>query len=280
MDKEADEEAFDDIFSDTPQDEVDPELAKDLGVEPEKEPEEPQKAEEEKEPEPQVEPEPQAEEKQDHRVPLPELLETRKGKQEAEERARQAEERLQSQGAQLQALQSQLNGFQQAVLSNQQATQPEPAKIDIYEDPEGFQKNLTDSIFTTMRRNMLDASDAAARRYYGSDVVDAAIQAAQASGEIQTLLGDPDPGSAIVEWHKRQKVIQETGGDLEKYRESIETGLREQIKTELLAELGVAQTNEPQPTPPPSLTRTASAGNGAEPVLTDSEAFNDIFGPK
>lgn len=268
-----DEEAFDDIFSDE-------EPSEEAVVEEAAEPEapEPEPVVEEV-PEPEVEavaetpqePEPTEPEKPAHSVPLPELLETRKAKQAAEDQ-------LRARDAELAALKAQFNGFQQALNAKQAPQQPE-TPVDFYEDPEAALKSIEGRVSQQFEDRIAKISYAAAQRHYGKETVDQALHAAINAGLGGQFENQPDPVGAAVEWFQERQIVETTGGNLEKYRETILAEEREKMKAELLAEIGVTPAESNGAKPPPSLTKTPTAGNKVEPVMSDSEAFNDIFAP-
>lgn len=164
------------------------------------EPEEPEQPEAEKP----AEPEP-APKQEDHRVPLSEHLSEREKRQKAEAEARRFRE--------------QLEAFQK-----EKEQKPPP---DMYEDPAGYQQYQQQSIQDTIRATELKFSERFARLKYGDDVYQAAEAAANevmASGAHDPMLAavarSSDPGSALVEWHKRNQTMERLGStDLDTFLE-------------------------------------------------------------
>lgn len=273
-----DQDDFDEIFTDDI-DEVPPELEVK-----EKEPEaEPEKVAKEPDPEPEVkieaepaqstevDPDPEPDKKPAHMVPLPELLEERKARQALEKQATES-------AATVQALQAQMQSIQTAMLSQGAANQPQPEPIDPFEDPEGFKNSIVTQMKQQNFNDLLSLSETTARRHYGSGVVDKAIAAVQASGQLNQFLSQPDPAGAIVEWHKNQQVIHEVGGDLTSYREKLTAELKQSVRDEILVELGMKpKSGNGAATIPASITDATSTAENGTVVPSDAQVFDDIF---
>jgi hypothetical protein len=133
------------------------------------------------------------------------------------------------------------------------------APPDMYSDPEGYANWVTHQAMqraelVTLNRE-LHRSEARARKAHGDDVVQRALETAQQAGIIGQFLEAEDPYADLVSWH----------GDYELARNP--QSLREQIRQELMAELGVQNGGNPAPAArsaprapvPRSLASTASA---------------------
>lgn len=206
-----------------------------------------------------------------HTVPLAELMEVRKARQEADQRVAQLQ-------GQLQAMQNQMSGLQTALATNQQRPE-DTQQIDPLEDPAGFAASIKQELQQTTSQQIQSLSESYARRHYGSEAVDAALQAVASQPQLAAqMVNTPDPYGALVDWHKNQTVLQETGGDLTGYREKIAAEIREQERAKILAELGASGVNPTgKAAPPPSITGATPANGNADPVISDLQAFNEVF---
>ncbi len=166
----------------------------------------------------QVVEQPQAQQppKQEHRVPLPELL--------AEREKRQAAERQTSDLAkQIENLQRQMFAFQQ------QASQPqtEPQRVNLFENPEQWEQHQQRGVQSLLQQQSIHFSEQLARIKYGDELYDAADRAAQAvmmSGHVDPNLAavgrSQNPGVSLVEWYKRKQTLDRLGGmDVDKFIE-------------------------------------------------------------
>jgi hypothetical protein len=147
---------------------------------------------------------------------------------------------------------SDLNAKFDALLALQQrqpAPKPEdtakPKAPDLFEDPNAFAEHLNKSVaekFDAFQKQMRDrevnASIESARARHGEAFSNAwkAIETLPKSPEtvqlIQRLEASPNPGEAIVLWHKRNQAIREVGDDLDGYK----ARLAEKTRTELMAD--------------------------------------------
>lgn len=105
-----------------------------------------------------------------------------------------------------------------------------PAPPDMYSDPEGYahwvtQQAMQRAELVTLNRE-LHRSEARARKAHGDEAVERALQAAHQAGIIGKFLTADDPYGELIGWH----------GDYELARNP--QSLREQIRQELMAELG------------------------------------------
>ena len=206
-------------------------------------------------------------------VPLPELMETRRRAQAAEEDARA----IRQQNQQL------IEAFQRLAANQPQTRQPQPQPIDPEIDPAGYARELEmrlhssitalDQKYQGALQNMqLNASESNARGQFGNDVVDAAFEAAQAAGYIPTFVSRADPYGELVDGYQGQRIKQEIGTtDLTAYRAQIEAETRAKILAELKAGTG-APTNLP-----PSLASATRASNAPEVVQDTGDFFKSMF---
>lgn len=200
-------------------------------------------------------------------VPLSELMAERKKRQEFEQRLMEAEARAKAfeQVSQRQPQYQQPPQFQQY-------QQPEPPP-DFYTDPEAAFNARLMPVQQQVVNMMLHQSEIMARDKYGDEIVDKALQAANAAGDRAKaeFLQSPHPWGEMVKWHKRQQTLQVVGEDPEAYRAKVETELRAKILAELKA-----GSQAPAPKFPGSLaTATAQGSQGA--MLTEEAAMDSIF---
>lgn len=199
-------------------------------------------------------------------VPLSELLAERKKRQELERLQIEADARAKAYYEQLQTQQ------QRHVPPPQPQQQIEPP--DPFTDPEGYFRHVQQQFQTQLINQRLDTSELLARRHYGAQVVDEAFQAAQQAGVTGHFIREPDPYGALVEWHKKQKVLAEVGDDPGAYRKRLEEEVRQKVLEELKA--GGAQGQQQQRFPGTLANATATGAQGA--VLTDETMMQDIYG--
>lgn len=190
----------------------------------------------------------------------------------------------------LDALNAKLEGVLAAVQKGQatpKAAEPEKPKVpDLFEDPNAFAEHLNKSVqdrFDAFQRQQrereVNASIDSARTRHGETFANAwkALETLPKSPEtvqlVQRLEASPNPGEAIVSWHKRNQAAREVGDDLDGYKARIAEETRKQLaadpefRKELLASLRgdaeIGDQGRPRSTVrlPPALAR-AAGGNG------------------
>lgn len=198
-------------------------------------------------------------------VPFPELLSERKQRQEKERLLAESEARNKVYEQQIQQY------MQQPRQQPQPQRQEQPP--DMYADPEGFQQYQQRQFQQQILNATLNLSESSARRHYGAQVVDEAVQAAVRSGVAEQLKFAPDPYAEIVEWHKREKALAKFGTDPDAYEKQLEDKLRQKILGELKAGGAAGQ---PQTTFPGTLANaTATGTQGAH--LSPEAAMGSVF---
>jgi hypothetical protein len=190
-------------------------------------------------------------------VPLPELIETRRRAQEAERR--------------LQAEQRRIDQLEETVRRFTQPQQPQPQPIDPEIDPAGALNALRQEMYQNNLSTRLDISERYAREKYGSDVVDAALDAAAKSGYAQSFVNRPDAYGEMVKWHQGNRVYEEIGSDPTAYREK----LKAELRTQLLAEM--RQGTPPPSNLTPSLSQATKANGAPEVVGSDKDFFRQMM---
>jgi hypothetical protein len=275
-----------------------PDEGTDDDAHPSEEPENPDAVEDKAEPVVDAKPEPQG------RVPAGRL-------REEAERARAAIAERDAFKAQLDAekaasqkavaeLNAKLEGVLAAFQKGQQppaAPTPEKPKTpDLFEDPNAFAEHINRGVqerFDAFQRQLRDrevnASIESARTRHGQVFQDAwkALESLPKAPEtvelVRRMEAAPNPGEAIVSWHKRNQAIREVGDDLDSYKARLADETRKSLmadpefRKELLASLrGEASTGD-QGRPrtavrlPRSLSQ-ATGGNSRAP--NDAEIFD------
>lgn len=184
-------------------------------------------------------------------VPLAELLEQRHSRQLAEQEARH--------------LRQQLEQFQRSTV----AQQPPPPPIDPVADPEGAYRALAHEVQAQALTSRANTSEMLARRQYGDEKVDLAVQAAVKTGFNRNFITQADPYKALMDWHTAQAVAQQVGSDPAAYRE--------RIRQEVIAELKAGRPAAVPQNIPPSLSTATNALNSAPVVKDDTDFFRDMF---
>lgn len=195
-------------------------------------------------------------------IPLPELLSERTKRQEAERRAAEYQ-------GQVKAFEAMLQQRQQPQVQQQPQPMPDP-----YTDPEGFVSAQMQQLRGQFRNQMMAQSEVMARRHYGNDAVDKAIQAAERNPQILAYFNaqSPDPYGEAVEWSRKQEALARIGSDPDAYEKQLEAKVREKV----LAELKAGNGGQPQPKFPGSLAgATATGKQGA--MLSPQAAADAVF---
>ena len=220
--------------------------------------------------------------KQEHAVPVAAVTAEREKRQAAE---RQLAEHQQ----QMMLLQRQMLEMQARAMAPKPA-EPETIQVpDPVTDPEGYAQFVyqqADARIAAVLRARADeddqrdawASQEAATREYGEEAVSAALEAARAANVVGNFIKGRDRWQRMVQWHRQQQVLSETGGDLAGYRSRIEAETRQameaQIRSELMAQAGI----RPAPSaPPPSIAAAPGISPRTQPAPGESEAFSDAF---
>ncbi len=133
-----------------------------------------------------------------------------------------------------------------------------PKTPDLFEDPNAFAEHINkgvatqlDAIRKDLRDQQVNASIDAARTRHGQAFEDAfgALKVLDYRGNpdnvqlVRRLEASPNPGEAIVAWHKRNEALREVGADIGSYRAKIAEDTRKSLmadpefRKELLASL-------------------------------------------
>lgn len=233
---------------------------------------------------------------------------------EEAERRRQLEQQLETERTgraedrkAFDALQAQVSTLAQLLQSQRQAPQPakteEPVKAevpDIFENPTGFVEHITNlvqqavaPVRADLRKQAVETSFAIAHATH-KDAFDNALEAINGlnpqnpddRATVQRIYNSPNPGDALVRWHKRNVALARVGEDPSAYEERIRKETRDtlikdpEFRKQLLAELrGEAETgNNGAPRTETRLPKSLARAGGA-PALgaerTDSNRFDN-----
>jgi hypothetical protein len=143
-----------------------------------------------------------------------------------------------------------------------EATKPEVIP-DIFEDPTGFAKHLQKGFQDELARrdaqlsNLRVENSMAIAHKFHKDAFEKAWSAVNALNPqdpdarqtVQRIMASPDPGEALVNWHKRNETLAIVGDDPTKFVEKTRAELRESLlkdpefRKQLLAEMRGEATN-------------------------------------
>jgi hypothetical protein len=217
-----------------------------------------------------------AEQPSNRMVPLSELLSEREKRKSTEERvrgetAKQYDERI----ARLEASLQRFNQPQQQAPQYQQSQQSAP---DPYTDPEGYAAHVQEVALAQIVDRQLNISEAKARKTYGDDVANQALQYAQQTGASKYFLASAKQGKTddawgdMLEWFTKQQALAKVG-DPVNFEKQIREDERKKAREELIAEM---KQGKPQPKFPGSLADATAAGAQGQHLTTTAVA-NDIF---
>jgi hypothetical protein len=197
----------------------------------------------------------------------------------AREKARSEQERADVLERQLAELRGQVS-----VLSQQRQPQPTPVEppkpIEIWDDPNKFVESALSPLQQDLAETRFFYSQQLAITRFGEDAITAAetaLKEAIARGEIngettsEQLRRSRDPVGDVVRWHQNSPAVKEQS-------------LREQIRAELMAELGQqpapAATTTPAAAPtvmPTNLAGARNVGSRSGPEWSGPQPIEDIF---
>jgi hypothetical protein len=191
--------------------------------------------------------------------------------------------------AQLDLVMREIAALKTAPRSDVKPEPPKPEVVpDIFEDPKGFVEHITRGFKTELSARdtqiadqRVDFSMKLAHKFH-KDTFERAWEAVNrlnvndpdSRAIVQRITASPDPGEALVNWHRREQTRAEVGDDVVAYRERVAKEAREaamkdpEIRKQIIAEMrGEAATGEngsPRTTTrlPPSLGRAAGSNVG------------------
>jgi hypothetical protein len=212
---------------------------------------------------------PKEEKKQDHRIPLTELLNEREKRQNAERQREAYEQELSQLRQQMQAL--------------QQPKEP----IDIFANPEAYTQSIEQQMGEKLRAMEANFSLRLAHNKHGEVFTEAfqeVMQRPLSDPMRQQVINSSDPGETLVSLYQRERTYKEVGTDPAAYKAKI---LEDALKDpSFLAQAmqTARQTAGAQPKPnnkidlPPSLNKVASANSGDDNDDSDGSVFSYAIG--
>lgn len=214
-------------------------------------------------------------------VPSWRLREVREAREAAERKLTEQQQQNWQTQQQLQALQAELK----------QLRQPKQEPVDFFQNPdEAFQQRFTpvqEQIAQLETRMRLNTSRAMAVAMHGVEAVremEAAVEKAAQSNHpdmpalAAQMRGSEDPVNIALQWHKRNSLVEKTGGDLDAYVQKI---LDEKLKDPAIqakvleAARAQASGNNTRPSVqiPPSLNK--ATGSGSQAGVPDDNDMSD-----
>jgi hypothetical protein len=153
-------------------------------------------------------------------------------------------------------------------------TPAQPAKLpDMFDQPEAYQAALLAQLEARESNLLAEMSERFARTQHGTEVVDAAFEAAQAAGALDQFKGKRDAWGELVQWHKQQKALSEIGSDPEAWRKSE----RDRLRQEVMAELAGQQIQQAAARPGPSLANSPNLGARVAPAWSGPTPLDQIL---
>jgi hypothetical protein len=211
---------------------------------------------------------PKEERKQDHRIPLTELLNEREKRQNAERQREAYEQELQHLRQQMQAL--------------QQPREP----IDIFANPEAYTQSVEQQMGEKLRAMEANFSLRLAHNKHGEVFTEAfneVMQRPLQDSMRQQVINSSDPGETLVSLYQRERTLKEVGTDPAAYKAKILDDALKDPQFLAQAMQTARQTAGAQPTNnkinlPPSLNKVASAHSGDDTDDSDSSVFSYAIG--
>ena len=161
--------------------------------------------------------------------------------------------------------------------------QPKVEAPDLFEDPKGFVDHLTNGFRTELSRRdeqianqRVETSMAIAHAFHKGDFEEAFKQISTLDPRnpddqmtVRRIYNSPNPGEALVGWHKRNKTLAEVGDDPTAFRTKVQAETREalmkdpEFRKQLLADLR-AEANRGDDGNPRTAVRLPKSLNGAQ----------------
>lgn len=152
--------------------------------------------------------------------------------------------------------------------------QEQPKAPDLYENPEGYQQHIQQTLQSALIDERVNLSAAFARKQY-TDYDEVMEHWGEMVSQDPTLYQHAIQQELPADWAynqvKRQLLLAEID-DPTTYKER----LRAEMRAELEAELR-AQKPQPKPTPPPSLASAPGGGTKSEPTFSGPTPLHDLF---
>jgi hypothetical protein len=184
-------------------------------------------------------------------------------------------------------LRAQLAAFQVSQQQRQQPQQEQPAKPDIWSDPEAWAAQQQAQFEQRMVARHVQASLVDAQEQHGEEF-DAAYKALTslpqgdpiARATVQRIWDAPNPGKALMRWNGEQQILRQAGGDPSAYKQSVAKELMSdpEFRRQMLAEMrGEAERGDGgRPRTTTRLPKSLNGASGGGSVRTgDPELYND-----
>lgn len=110
-----------------------------------------------------------------------------------------------------------------------------PQIPDPIADPEAHSAFLMQQMQAMQSHFVAELSERDARKEFGSDAVDEALEAANEAGTLDQFRGRKDAWGDLARWHKAEKAKAEIGEDPVAYRERLKAELLAELKSETAA---------------------------------------------
>jgi hypothetical protein len=176
-----------------------------------------------------------------------------------------------------------------AALQRQQPVAPKPAEAkaetipDLFEDPQGFVAHLTKGFESKLEQRdqkmeslRVDMSMQSAAGRHGEGFAKAYDAVTKLNPQnpddqvtVRRIWGSPNPGEALVTWHRNQETLREVGNDPGKFKERIAKETREalmkdpEFRKQLLAGLRAEAGDDGNGRPANTVVRLPRSLNGA-----------------
>lgn len=152
--------------------------------------------------------------------------------------------------------------------------QSEPQKLpDMFEQPEQYTQAVMKMMADREAHLIAEMSERFTRSQHGDEVVNAALEAAQAAGVVDQFKGKRDPWGDLVKWHKQHQVMSEIGADPDAWRKQ----QLEQMREQLLAELAGQQQKQLAGKAGPSLAGQSNLGSRTKPAWSGPTPLSEIL---
>jgi hypothetical protein len=236
------------------------------------EPEEPAEVEEPgDEPEEQTEPE----EPRDARGLRAAMLSERKQRQAAEAASKAAREEIAAANARIDRILAQQQPQQQ------QPPPPAPAKPDPVLDPDGYERYVVAQMEQRYTMRRIEETFQETHETVGKEFEAAyeSLRKLDANNPVDRAIGNriytsPNPGKALMRWHREQTMLQEMGSDPAAYRQKLRDELLndpDMVKAVLARVREQRDGNGQQPGAPRNVTRLPPSLNRARGGSTSNE---------
>lgn len=164
------------------------------------------------------------------------LLAERKARQAAETRATSVESESRTQFA---AMNDRLDKALQAMAGGKpKATAETDEGPDVFVDPEGFKNSIVNSVQQnyTLRRvaeTFADAHEAHGKEFEAANTALGTLDKANPvdRATVQKIANAPNPGKALMKWHREQATLREVGTDPAAYRQRVRDELLKDPET-------------------------------------------------